>query len=192
MSLEIFDFPPNNLVTEQEGLLRHKAGGLALDAGCSFGRNSYYLAEKGLDVVSVSNQPEELLAATELLSRKSLAGHVHFLAGNIVQLPFPERVFDVAVCNEVLQEIPKDERMTTLRGLAGVTKDGGFNIVSGYVVDSQNDDPSAKWFRPGELRRIYESFGWRILRHKDEPTQTASWGGKLHATSRTLVVAARQ
>ena len=67
------------------------------------------------------------------------------------------RQFDVVLLNEVLQDIPPNERILAIRGIQRATVVGGFNVVSAYTGDKDN---AVERF---ELYDAYRREGWRIV-----------------------------
>jgi SAM-dependent methyltransferase/uncharacterized protein YbaR (Trm112 family) len=77
-------------------------GKLLLDAGCGFGRYTYFAAKFGAEVVGV-----DLSAAIE--SARLNTAHlpnVHLVQGNLYSLPFPENRFDAIYSIGVLHHTP--------------------------------------------------------------------------------------
>jgi tellurite methyltransferase len=70
--------------------------GLALDAACGEGRNSLFLARRGLRVVSVDWSREALERGRETAVQSSLS--ICFVQGDLTCFHFPEHSFCVIIC----------------------------------------------------------------------------------------------
>jgi len=154
-----------------------------LDAGCGEG----FVARRILDAVpditltgcDVSGAALEIAASTNVAAR--------FVAGSIVDLPFPDRSFDVVGCFEVLEHLPDDLPRRALSELARVSRRAVVlsvpheplfslaNAVRGKNLDvrPRGSDPDHKqfWSRSafgvlvGEqlvVRQLVGSFPWTI------------------------------
>lgn len=71
-----------------------------LDAGCGSGRNMVELARRG-EVKGV-----ELAQTSAALARARGAGEV--IEGSVMEMPFAESSFDLAVCLDVIEHLPDD------------------------------------------------------------------------------------
>jgi SAM-dependent methyltransferase len=158
--------PPSNLAI---GLNRYfQANDLSeqdvLDSGCSLGRNSQYLGALGHSVVGVSLSFEEVaLAAKHDYSARST-----YLVADIRTNIF-RKMFDAVVISEVLHMMPKNDSKQTLRLTRSLTKPGGVNAVSGYLItpdvaDEKNRD---QCFQSNELRASYLNMGWDIIDYSE-------------------------
>lgn len=126
--------PPSPFVRSLSSLL--KEGPLRiLDVGCCQGRNALFLAGLGHHVVGLSLRHEDLIAAQNIGSQ--VYPEVQYVTGDARKLPF-STVFDVVLCNEVLHQIPQNDRKSVISGIQSVTRPGGVNIVSDYVGDNPN------------------------------------------------------
>jgi SAM-dependent methyltransferase len=91
-----------------------------LDAGCGSGRNMVELARRGA-VTGV-----ELAEASAALARGRGAGEV--TEGSVMEMPFAEDSFDLAVCLDVIEHLPDDRG--ALRELRRVIAPGGALVVT--------------------------------------------------------------
>src|SRR5215212_4320947 len=154
-----------------------------LDAGCGEG----FVARRILDAVpditltgcDVSGAALEIAASTNVGAR--------FVAGSVVELPFPDCSFDVVGCFEVLEHLPDDLPSRALSELARVARQAVVlsvphepmfslaNAVRGKNLDvrPRGSDPDHKqfWTRSafaalvGEqlvVQRLLGSFPWTI------------------------------
>jgi len=100
---------------------------LILDCGCGRGTYAYKLSE-------------EYVGLDKDFSSIKLAHNIHpygmFVVGDATKLPFENRVFDCAICSEVLEHISDDKAV--LVELAKVTKVKGRLIVSVPNIECKN------------------------------------------------------
>lgn len=94
-------------------------GKLILDAGCGFGRYTYFSAKFGAEVVGV-----DLSAAIDSarLNTHGLS-NVHLIQGDLLNLPFPDGCFDKAYSIGVLHHTP--DPAATFRSVAASLRPGG-------------------------------------------------------------------
>jgi SAM-dependent methyltransferase len=130
-----------------------------LDAGCGSGRNMVELARRGT-VTGV-----ELSQASVDLARARGAGEV--LAGSVLEMPFADDSFDLAVSLDVIEHLEDD--VTALRELRRTVAPGGALLVT---------VPAYQWLWSGHdeinhhhrrytrrsLQRAGEAAGWHQAR----------------------------
>lgn len=108
------------------GLLGIAAGERVLDVGCGSGVVTREIARRvgprGL-AVGLDPSPALLTVARELAQEAGLGDRVEFREGSALQLPFPDRSFDAALCVTVLSHVPGGE--TAIPELARVLRPGG-------------------------------------------------------------------
>jgi len=130
-----------------------------LDAGCGSGRNMVELARLG-SVTGV-----ELSPTSVGLARAREAGEV--VEGSVLEMPFAEESFDLAVCLDVIEHLECD--LDALRELRRVVAPGGSLLVT---------VPAYQWLWSGHdeinhhhrrytrrsLQRAAQRAGWQQLR----------------------------
>ncbi|HEX3519427.1 MAG TPA: methyltransferase domain-containing protein [Solirubrobacteraceae bacterium] len=130
-----------------------------LDAGCGSGRNMVELARHG-SVTGI-----ELSETSVALARDRGAGEV--VAGSILEMPFAEDSFDLAVSLDVIEHLEDD--LAALRELRRVVAPGGSLLVT---------VPAYQWLWSGHdeinhhhrrytrrsLQRVAEQAGWHQTR----------------------------
>jgi SAM-dependent methyltransferase len=98
-----------------------------LDAGCGYGRNLVYLLRAGCEVFALDQNPEGVEHVRQLsASLETGLPAENFQVGAIEQMPFPDSLADVVLCNSVLH-FARDERhfRAMLAELWRVLKPGG-------------------------------------------------------------------
>lgn len=133
----------------------------ALDLGCGTGSYTYWLHDMGLSAVGVDVSRNMLEVA-----RHKRKNSLIFLQADLVQLPFNNDSFDLAVCNAVLEFT--DDPVTVLKEGFRVVKPGGRLVVGAinkygpwgkkYVKRGQQDPTSvyrhAQFFSFEDITRI--------------------------------------
>ncbi|MEK7841698.1 MAG: class I SAM-dependent methyltransferase [Deltaproteobacteria bacterium] len=79
-------------------------GGLALDVGCGTGKHSVNLSKKGFRTVAIELSFNGVLAAKANAEREK--AKVHFVVGDVENMPFKDRSFDVLFCGLLLHHFP--------------------------------------------------------------------------------------
>ncbi len=130
-----------------------------LDAGCGSGRNMVELARRGT-VTGV-----ELSDTSVALARKRGVGEV--VAGSVLEMPFADDSFDLAVSLDVIEHLEDD--LSALRELRRTVAPGGALLVtvpayqwlwSGHDVINQHH----RRYTRRSLQRVAEQAGWKQLR----------------------------
>jgi SAM-dependent methyltransferase len=123
-----FGKAPNEFLKSCRQLLpRH---GRALAVADGEGRNGVWLAEQGLEVVSVDFSPAAQGKARALAAERGVA--VSFVQADVHAWDYPQAAFDVVV--EVFAQFsPPAERAMKWRGMRQALKSGGLLIIVGYT-----------------------------------------------------------
>jgi SAM-dependent methyltransferase len=124
----LFGKEPNSFLKSCEALL--PATGKALAIADGEGRNGVWLAEQGLDVVSVEFSPTAQKKVIALAQERGVA--VAFEQADIHAWRYPEATFDV-VADIFTQFSTPAERTTKWRGVRRTLKPGGLLILQGYT-----------------------------------------------------------
>jgi SAM-dependent methyltransferase len=94
-----------------------------LDIGCGVGGPATTIAKhSGAHVTGIDLVPHRVAAAGSLAERLGCASNTHFIAGDAMQLPFPDSTFDGAYSFEALCHAPDKAR--AYREVARVLKPG--------------------------------------------------------------------
>ncbi|MCS7316210.1 MAG: methyltransferase domain-containing protein, partial [Bryobacterales bacterium] len=135
---------------------RLSAGQRVLDAGCGAGYGAAMLAERARWVSGVDVAPEAIEFARSHYRRENLA----FLRASVTDLPFREGSFDLVVCFEVIEHLPRWEAM--LAELRRVLAPEGLCLISTpnrlYYGEARGDS--------GPNPYHHREFDWRELREE--------------------------
>ncbi|MFC4001977.1 class I SAM-dependent methyltransferase [Prauserella oleivorans] len=105
-----------------------------IDIGCGAGRHSFEAYRRGADVVAFDQDEPELCRVDEMFGAMAAAGEVPegavatTVAGDALDLPFPDESFDCVIASEILEHIPEDDK--AVWELARVVRPGGTVAVT--------------------------------------------------------------
>lgn len=122
------------MLTVELDALALEDGMRALDLGCGQGRHLHALFyKKHMLAVGLDRSFEDVEKARAAFAQfpdmePGSRRRFGVLAGDALNLPFPDRVFDAVICSEVLEHIP--DHHAALREIARVMKPGGRLAVS--------------------------------------------------------------
>lgn len=123
---ETYDEPGNPLLAVEEPVVRSMIDRLspkiAVDVACGTGRHAAHLLERGANVIAIDSSPAMLAQARKRLPTADLR------AGNVIALPVPDGIADLAVCGLALTHFADLDRPVV--ELSRVVRRGGRVIVS--------------------------------------------------------------
>jgi len=123
-----FGKEPNYFLRSCQKLLPRRGQALAVADG--EGRNGVWLAEQGLDVVSLDFSPAAQNKARALAAERRVK--VVFVKTDVHVWDYPQATFDVVV--EIFAQFsPPAERTIKWRGMRRALKPGGLLIIQGYT-----------------------------------------------------------
>lgn len=150
---ERFATPEYVFGTEPNAFLKSQAGGLpktgkALAIADGEGRNGVWLAEQGLDVLSVDFSPTALAKAQGLARQRGIT--LRTLQADIIAWDWPSAEFDVVV-GIFFQFVGPSERARIFAGMRKALKPGGLLLLEGYGPKQLE----YKTGGPSELENLY-------------------------------------
>jgi len=123
----VFGTEPNAFLKSQAHRLRKGQTALAIADG--EGRNGVFLAEQGLDVLSVDFSPVAIAKARELARARGVT--LRYEQADVLNWRWPEGQFDVAVAIFV-QFATAEERPRFFAGMKQALKPGGLLLMQAY------------------------------------------------------------
>jgi SAM-dependent methyltransferase len=123
----LYGTEPNAFLKAQAGLLPKSGKALAVADG--EGRNGVWLAEQGLDVLSVDFSPRAQAKAKALAERRGVS--VRFVAADVTAWDWPTAAFDV-IAVIFIQFCGPAERRRIFAGIRQALKPGGLLLLQGY------------------------------------------------------------
>ena len=109
--------------------LQISEGDALLDLGAGFGRHAFAALRRGASVVALDAGVDEVKSVRGMFNAMTEVGEVpansvaEVVRGDVLELPFENKSFDVLICSEVMEHISDDER--AMGELARVVKPGG-------------------------------------------------------------------
>jgi ubiquinone/menaquinone biosynthesis C-methylase UbiE len=115
-------------------LPRSMRGKRVLDLGSGIGRLSIPLAKLGAEVIAVDPSDGMRRHLAKQAKKLQVDKHVTPVSASADQIPFGDRIFDIAVCFGVLEHLPEEARKTCLSELIRVVNRRGkiFVVVNNY------------------------------------------------------------
>jgi SAM-dependent methyltransferase len=142
----VFGTEPNVFLKSQVGLLPKSGKALAVADG--EGRNGVWLAEQGLDVLSVDFSPTALAKAQTLARERGVT--LRTIEADIITWEWPNAEFDVVV-GIFFQFVAPPERARIFAGIRKALKPGGLLLLEGYGPKQLE----YKTGGPSELENLY-------------------------------------
>ena len=122
-----FGTAPNAFLKSQAHLLRK--GQTALVIADGEGRNGVFLAEQGLDVLSLDFSPNAQVKARKLAAERGV--HMRIVEANVIDWNYPPEAFDV-VAGIFFQFASPPDREKIFAGIKRSLKPGGLLLIEGY------------------------------------------------------------
>ncbi len=185
----IFGTEPNVFLAAQGHLF--KPGQKALAVADGEGRNGVWLAQQGLDVLSLEISRIGLAKARKLAEEKRV--EVRFEEGDVRTWDWGKERFDVIVAIFVQFATP-DERTRLFRDMKQALKPGGLLILQGYtpkqVEYKTGGPPQAENMYTAEMLR--DAFSGMEILHLREHEEFVAEGTKHYGMSALVDMVARK
>ena len=147
-----------------------------LDVGCGIGGPARFLAtQRGCKVTGIDLTPEFVEVARDLNGRVGLGDTIQVRVGDALDLPFPDRSFDVVWTQHVSMNIA--DKAGLYAEMGRVLEPGGrlafFDVVAGdhgplhFPVPWANEPDRSFLAHPDAIRDTLEQGGWTITHWKD-------------------------
>jgi cyclopropane fatty-acyl-phospholipid synthase-like methyltransferase len=185
----IFGTEPNVFLASQQALL--KPGQRALAVADGEGRNGVWLAEQGLQVVSVDFSAPAVEKARRLAAERGVTVESH--VADVMAWDWPVGSFDV-VAAIFIQFVSPGQRPTLFQHLKDALKPGGILMLEGYTpkqLEYRTGGPSAEenMYTEALLR---ESFADMEILHLREYEAFIAEGTKHYGQSALIDMVARK
>jgi SAM-dependent methyltransferase len=125
----LFGTAPNAFLKSKAALLQAKAGGRALSIADGEARNGVFMAEQGLDVLSLDSSAAAQQKARKLAHKRGVK--LRLEQGDLKTWTWPTATFDV-VAGIFFQFLTPDLRATTFENIIKALKPGGLLLIEGY------------------------------------------------------------
>jgi SAM-dependent methyltransferase len=170
----LFGTAPNAFLKSKSHLLRQGERALAVADG--EGRNGVFLAEQGLDVLSVDFSQQAQAKARVLAKEHGVT--LRFEQADMTAWPWPTEAFDV-VAAIFIQFTAPPERAKMFAGIKHTLKPGGLLLMQGYglkQLDYKTGGPSdpAQLYTRELLQDAFGDFSSLDIREYDSVIQEGS------------------
>jgi len=129
----VFGTEPNVFLKSQAAALPKSGAALAVADG--EGRNGVWLAERGLDVLSIDWSPTALGKARALAKQRGVTLRTEQV--DLVQWRWPAAAFDV-IAAIFIQFLTPDERRQVFAGIRNALRPAGLLLIEGYRPEQLN------------------------------------------------------
>jgi len=129
----VFGTEPNVFLKSQAAALPKSGAALAVADG--EGRNGVWLAERGLDVLSIDWSPTALGKARALAKQRGVTLRTEQV--DLVQWRWPAAAFDV-IAAIFIQFLTPDERRQMFAGIRNALRPAGLLLIEGYRPEQLN------------------------------------------------------
>jgi SAM-dependent methyltransferase len=125
----VFGEAPNAFLSRQKLLLPKSGKALAVADG--EGRNGVWLAEQGLEVVSMDFSPNAQAKARTLAAKRGVS--ITTELGDLLAYPWPAAAYDV-IAAVFIQIMGPADRAVVFAGIREALKPGGLLLLEGYTA----------------------------------------------------------
>ncbi|WP_299350175.1 class I SAM-dependent methyltransferase [uncultured Shimia sp.] len=161
----VFGKAPAQFLLDHEAYL--KAGQTALAVADGEGRNSVYMAEKGLSATALEFAPTAIERAQDLASERGVT--VDFQQLDILAKPWPDQTYDL-VAGIFIQFVGPDGRRIQFQRMKDATKPGGLVMLHGYRPEQLDYGTGGPPFAQNMYTEVIlraAFVGWEILELKE-------------------------
>ena len=177
----LFGTAPNAFLKAQAHRLRK--GQVALAVADGEGRNGVFMAEQGLDVLSVDFSPQAQDKARKLAAERGVT--LRFELGDMTKWRWPPDTFDV-VAAIFIQFATPEERRAIFAGIHRTLKPGGLLLMQGYrpkQLDYKTGGPSdpAQLYTREQLEAELRGFATLDIAEHDSVIEEGAGHGGMSA-----------
>ncbi len=170
---------------------------IALDLGCGDGRNSVYVAEHGMEVISVDKSNRAIKKLKEQAQYKNLK--INAISQNILNINFNDSSFDLIIASTILDHLENNCVNLMFDRIKRWIKDNGIIYIGVFTVeDSANTSnnltsgPTSEhiktFFDLGELKNKFYEENYKILFYEEILKEDLSHGDPhMHGLARILL-----
>lgn len=144
----LFGKEPNAFVKRNADLIKTKAGGKALSIADGEGRNGVFIAQCGLNVLSLDFSPTAQEKARQLAAERGVT--IRTEIADLATWQWPVEAFDL-IAGIFFQFTPPDLRSKVFAHIKKALKPGGILLIEGYGPKQLE----YKTGGPSELDRLY-------------------------------------
>ncbi|MFA6269237.1 MAG: NUDIX domain-containing protein [archaeon] len=140
-----------------------KEGLTAIDVASGNGRYAIPLAKLGYNVTALELSSEGVKRIREYAKREGVV--VKAEQGDLVLVCKQKREYDLVFCSGGIEELDKEDQLTTVKGLMDWTKPNGLNIIK-FCLEIEG---RGKLVESGNIEGMYKKANWQIIYQYEEP-----------------------
>ena len=145
-------------------------GEKVLDLGCGQGRNTFYLAEQGLNAYGMDISLEGVKEAKRIAKEKGISAN--FSKGSFYDLPYKEKTFKAIVSNQSIHDIPMDGVKKVFAEANRVLGDNGLfllHVKSRLLKKHEGkEDDLLHYYTEDQIKELAEENGFKIESIKEQ------------------------
>ena len=150
--------------------------GTLLDVGGGHGQLAHPLAEDGWDITVLGSAK----SCEHRIKDLTDAGKCKFIVGNVIQLPFPDKSFDVVICfrllthcdhwQELVKELCRVSRGPVICDYPCHESVNAFMTPERFAAKKKIERNTRTWhiFRHKDVTGAFEAAGWKVVSHKKQ------------------------
>lgn len=160
---------PHSEVRALSPMLADATGRTALDLGSGRGRNSFFLAERGLNVTAVDRSDTAITTLRQIQAAEGfeLVSRLYDINRAALAEVLPSGSVDHIISTVVFQFLEAARIPAILHDMQAVTRSGGLHLIVTPITSEELPCPIAFPFLPGkgELEKHYH--GWDIVTYRE-------------------------
>lgn len=153
---------PNRLLLKISKKL--STGMKILDLGCGQGRDSFYMAQKKLDVTAVDSSKTAISQIKDILREKKI-DNVRTICQDIAKFKIELGKYNLINCCNTLQFLSKKNALKIIEDIKKNILSGGFVTIISFVADTQPLDKNKSCFKLGEMKQLFSAKNFKIFHY---------------------------
>ena len=158
-------YKPNKLLV---GIRKNLTpGSRFLDLGCGQGRDSFYMARNGFEVMAVDNS-KVAISQIEILAKNKKLSNLKSICQNISDFKIEPKKYSLINSINSLQFLPEKEVLETIKNIQKNILPGGFVIIQSFT---KNNPPSKRrlfHFETEELKKLFSLPDFEIIHYREK------------------------
>lgn len=164
-----YDYPSQELVAVL-ATLNLPPKSCVLDLGCGAGRDTVFLSSLGMETIGI----DICYKAIQVAQKRDIKAKVHWLVGDVLQIPFRDDSFDFISDRACFHHIHYEDRALYVKEIVRILKTNGYLLLRGSRKRNENQP-----FFPITEEAIDKYFSLRFQRGPVLPIELMNNSGKL-------------